>query len=234
MRIAIAGAGWLSSLLTSHISQTGNPARPDFEAEFDCQVAVVDYDDAAAIQFALQGVDLVISTFRGPAQVNVIHAARRAGVGHFVPAEFEGGLNHRPAADDPLDYGSSEALELLRRYAGSKPRNFQWTAFSCGIFYERFGPGGLGTYGMGTTSNLANQGDYLVDVGVGTADIVETNSSGRPVQVCMTSLDDLARYIASAIELGLTEWPREFKLRGDRLSTRDIFAACSNVLGVVN
>ncbi|KAG7131772.1 hypothetical protein HYQ46_009621 [Verticillium longisporum] len=86
MRIAIAGAGWLSSLLTLHISQTGNPvlilsrsARPDFEVDFDCQVAVVDYDDATAIQFALQGVDLVISTFRGPAQINLIHAARRAG-----------------------------------------------------------------------------------------------------------------------------------------------------------
>ncbi|RNJ54596.1 hypothetical protein D7B24_009611 [Verticillium nonalfalfae] len=238
MRIAIAGAGWLSSLLTLHISQTGNPvlilsrsARPDFEADFDCQVAVVDYDDATAIQFALQGVDLVISTFRGPAQINLIHAARRAGVRHFVPAEFEGGLAHRPATDDPLDYGSSEALDLLRTYAGAKSRNFQWTVFSCGVFYERFGPGGLGAYGMGASSNLANQGDYLVNVGAGTADIVETSSSGRPVQVCLTSMDDLARFVAAAIELGLASWPREFKVRGDRLSTRDIFAACSYVLG---
>ena len=107
----------------------------------------------------------------------------------------------------------------------------QWTVFSCGIFYERFAPGGLGALGMGSSMSIANQGDYLVDVGEATADIVETNSSGRTAHVSLTAIDDVARFVAAAIELGVETWPREFKMRGDRLSVRDIFATCSNVRG---
>lgn len=204
--------------------------RPEFEEQNECQVIVVNYDDAAGLRFALQGVDLVISTFRGPAQINLIQAARRAGVRHFVPGEFEGGLSHRPT-DDVLDYGSADALTLLRQYSNSASRPMQYTVFSCGIFYERFAPGGLGAYGLGTSMSIANQGDYLVDMGEGTAHIMETNGSGRTAYVCLTAVDDVARFVAAAVELGLETWQREFKMRGDRLSVRDIFATCSNVRG---
>jgi len=147
-----------------------------------------------------------------------------------VPGEFEGGLSHRPNNNDPLDYGSAEALALLRQYSSST-RPMQWTVFSCGIFYERFAPGGLAAFGMGSSMSIPNQGDYLVDVGEATADIVETNSAGRSAHVSMTSVDDVARFVAAAIEVGVETWPREFKMRGDRLSVRDIFATCSNVRG---
>lgn len=108
-----------------------------------------------------------------------------------------------------------------------------YTVFSCGILYERFAPGGLADYGMGRREGLDHPGTYLVDIGNGTADIVETNALGRPVQVCMTSVDDVARFVAAALELGPGTWPREFKMRGDRMSVRDIFAKCSNVRGGV-
>ncbi|KAH7358168.1 hypothetical protein B0T11DRAFT_100544 [Plectosphaerella cucumerina] len=238
MRIAIAGAGPFAERLAHHLCLTSNPVivlsrtpRPDFEEQHECQVIAVNYDDAAGLRFALQGVDLVISTFRGPSQISLIHAARRAGVRCFVPAEFEGGLSHRPT-DDMLDYGSAEALALLRQFANSTHRPMQWTVFSCGIFYERFAPGGLGAYGLGTSMSIINQGDYLVDMGEGSAHIMETNGGGRTAYVCLTAVDDVARFVAAAVELGLDTWPREFKMRGDRLSVRDIFATCSNIRGV--
>ncbi|KAF6832573.1 isoflavone reductase [Colletotrichum plurivorum] len=239
MRIAIAGAGGFAAILTHHISQTANPViilsrepNPDFEQQYECQVAVVDYEDEESLSFALQGIDLVISTIRGPEQIELIKAARNARVRLFVPAEFEGPLSHRPSSSShPLDFGSSEAIELLKHYANSNSRKMDYTVFSCGILYERFAPGGLADYGMGVRDGLDQPGTYLVDIGNGTADIVETNALGRPVQVCMTSVGDVARFVAAAIELGPGTWPREFKMRGDRMSVRDIFAKCSNVRG---
>lgn len=207
-------------------------SKPELEERYDCQVAVVDYDDAESLRFALKGIDLVISTIRGQEQINVIHAARHARVRLFVPAEFEGSISHRPTSgQDPLDYGSSEAIELLKHCASSKSRKMEYTVFSCGVLYERFAPGGLAEYGMGARATIGSQGVYLVDVGNASADIVETNGSGRPVQVCMTSVGDVARFVAAAIELGPGTWPHEFKMRGDRMSVRDIFAKCSNVRG---
>ncbi|KAK1966297.1 isoflavone reductase [Colletotrichum sublineola] len=227
MRIAIVGAGGLAAILTRHITQTASSvmvlsrtSKPDWEQRYDCQVAVVDYDDAESLRFTLQG------------QINLIHAARHVRVRLFVPAEFEGSISYRPSGDDPLDYGSSEAIELLKRYAGSKSRKMDYTVFSCGILYERFAPGGLADYDMGDRACIGSPGAYLVDVGNTTADIVETDASGRPVQVCMTSVEEVGRFVAAAIELGPGTWPREFKMRGDRMSVRDIFAKCSNVRGV--
>ncbi|KAJ0330841.1 hypothetical protein COL5a_003146 [Colletotrichum fioriniae] len=240
MRIAIVGGGGFAAILAHHITQNANPviilsreSKPELEERYDCQVAVVDYDDAESLRFALKGIDLVISTIRGQEQINVIHAARHARVRLFVPAEFEGSISHRPSSgQDLLDYGSSEAIELLKHCASSKSRKMEYTVFSCGVLYERFAPGGLAEYGMGARATIGSQGVYLVDVGNASADIVETNGSGRPVQVCMTSVADVARFVAAAIELGPGTWPREFKMRGDRMSVRDIFAKCSNVRGV--
>ncbi|KAI8218959.1 hypothetical protein K4K54_009921 [Colletotrichum sp. SAR 10_86] len=203
MRIAIAGGGGFAAILAHNIALTANALvvlsrepKPEFEQRYECQVAVVDYDDEENLRFALMGIDLVISTIRGQEQINLIKAARHSRVRLFVPAEFEGCISHRPStADHPLDYGSNEALELLKHYANAKSRKMDYTVFSCGILYERFAPGGLAEYGMGAHQHIQGQGSYLVDVGNATADIIETNGSGRPVQVSMTSVADVARNV---------------------------------------
>lgn len=107
----------------------------------------------------------------------------------------------------------------------------KYTVFSCGIFYERFAPGGLQACGMGVTCRIRNQGDYLIDIGRGTAEIPETNPQGRSVQVVMTSAVDVARFVAAAVELGIDSWPREFKMRGSRMSTQRLQEICSEVRG---
>jgi len=108
-----------------------------------------------------------------------------------------------------------------------------YTVFSCGIFYERLGPGGLATYSIGSSQpgGPPTAGDYLVNVEAATAEIIETNAQGRPVQVSMTSVYDVARFIAAAIDLGPSHWQREYKMRGDQLTTRDIVELCSTVRG---
>ena len=215
-------ASWANRYIQPH---------PEFAERLDCQSTVVDYDDLNSVRYALQGVDLLISTICGAEQLVLIDAARRARVRLFVPSEFEGAISHRPTGEDALDRGSAAALEQLRHWAQSRTHNMQYTVFSCGILYERFAPGGLSTYGMGTGSRIPNQGDYLVDVGNATADIVEFDSRGQPVQVSMTSVGDLARFVAAAVEIGPGTWPREFKVRGDRMSVREIVATCNRVRG---
>ncbi|KAI1107150.1 NAD(P)-binding protein [Jackrogersella minutella] len=240
MRIAIAGAGGFASLLVEELSRSAyailvlsTREHPELEGNYDCQVAVVDYTNLNNLQFTLQGVDLVISTISGAEQLNLIDAARRAGVRCFVPSEFEGAINRRPAAaDDPFDNDSSTALQQLRHWSQSTQHAMRYTVFSCGIFYERFAPGGLQACNMGITCRIRNQGDYMIDVGRGTADVPETNAQGRPVYIVMTSAVDVARFVAAAVELGIDTWPRELRMRGTRMTTQRLHEICSEVRGV--
>ncbi|KAI2638966.1 NAD(P)-binding protein [Hypomontagnella submonticulosa] len=240
MRIAIAGAGGFASLLAQELSRgayailvLSTRAHPEFESSYDCQVAVVDYTNLEDLQFVLQGVDLVISTISGAEQLNLIDAARRARVRCFVPSEFEGAINRRPpAGTDPFDNDSSTALEQLRHWSQSRQHSMKYTVFSCGVFYERFAPGGLREYNMGITCRIRNQGDYMIDVGDGRAEIPEASPQGRPVYIVMTSAVDVARFVAAAVELGIDTWPREFRMRGTRLTTLRLQEICSEVRGV--
>ncbi|KAJ8129108.1 hypothetical protein O1611_g4519 [Lasiodiplodia mahajangana] len=237
MRIAIAGAGGFAAILAQELSSSPHAVlvlsrshHPEFENNYDCQVAVVDYSTLDTLQFFLEGVDLVISTISGVEQLNLIDAARKARVRMFVPSEFEGALGHRPApAGDPFDNGSSAALERLRHWASQRAYPMKYTVFSCGVFYERFAPGGLRTYNMGASLRLQNQGDYLIDVELGHAELPEGNSQNRPIQITLTSAFDVARFVAGAIELGIDTWPREFKMRGARISPQRIQHFCSEV-----
>ena len=52
---------------------------------------------------------------------------------------------------------------------------------------------------------------------------------GKTVRVCLTSVYDLAKFIVAAIHHGPGHWPREFTLRGDRLSVEDLVKSCSYV-----
>ncbi|KAI1429157.1 isoflavone reductase [Xylaria sp. FL1777] len=238
MRIAIAGAGGLAALLAQELSGSAHAVlvlsrmpHPEFEAEYgDCQVAVVDYHNPANLQFILQGVDLVISTISGVEQLNLIDAARQVRVRNFVPSEFEGSISHRPDPNnDPFDNGSSGALEQLKHWSSSRHYPMKYTVFSCGVFYERFAPGGLRAYNMGASHRLFNQSDYLVDIESATAELPATNAQGRQVHITLTSAFDVARFVAAAVELGIDNWPREFKMRGERITPQRIQQYCSEV-----
>lgn len=193
-------------------------------------MAAVDYANVPELRYTLRGIDLVISTISGESQLNLIDAARYARVRTFVPSEFEGALAHRPTSNDPLDRGSCAALQLLDEWSQStsSSHTLRYTVFSCGIFYERFQPGGLGTLlNIGAGSNIHNPGSYLMNVDTGEAEIVNHNAQNRPAVVSLTSVYDVARFVAAAIEIGPDRWPRELRMRGDQLSVMDIISACS-------
>lgn len=103
----------------------------------------------------------------------------------------------------------------------------RYTIFSCGVFMESFHPGGLGFLNIGYGSNVSGAGDYLLDINNGTAEYARYNSAGRTVRLCLTSVSDLVRFIVAALDLGPRSWPREFTMRGDRLSVFEVVETCS-------
>ncbi|RDA93727.1 hypothetical protein CP533_0217 [Ophiocordyceps camponoti-saundersi (nom. inval.)] len=236
MRIVVAGGGGLGYLLATQLSRAANAysvvvlsryARPEF-AQLDVQLHVVDYEDGNRLAFALRGVDLVISTVSGRAQINLIHAAVHGRVRVFVPSEFEGSISHRPDQShrhDPLDRGSAQALALLRSLA--RESRIRYTVFSCGLFMERFHPCGLAYLNIGRGAAIARPGDYLVDINRATAEFADRDARGRSVRVCLSSVYDVVRFLVAAIDLGAERWPVEFTMCGDRMSLNELVDTCT-------
>ncbi|RDW81938.1 NAD(P)-binding protein-12 [Coleophoma cylindrospora] len=238
MRIAIAGSSGLAQVFANHLSETAHifiilarHPKPALE-QLGYQVIVVDYNSQEELRYSLRGIDLVISTVQGHAQINLIDAAAHARVRRFVPAEFEGPPVRRPSRNDPLDRGRVASLERLRHWSNSRSHPLRSTTFVCGVFYERFARGGLASLNIGGSTLNNHQGAYLMDVGRSTAEIVECHANGSQVNLCMTTVYDLAKFMIAAIELGPSTWPSEFRMQGDRLSTASILHAAETVRGV--
>jgi hypothetical protein len=168
---------------------------------------------------------VVISTISGPAQLALIEAAAHCHVSRFIPSEFGGLPSLRPATS-PFDQGRHAALQRLAELTSS---GMVSTVFSCGIFYERFAPGGLQQSQLGLSSHIAGEGDYLMNFRNCQAEIPFESIAGPSPYVCMTATQDLAR--AVVIALDLSSWPKVFQLRGDRLTVEDIVSIAEQVRG---
>ena len=177
----------------------------------------MDYSNFNDIRYKLVGVDTVISTVSGQAQLSLIDAAAQVHVRRFVPSEFEGTPAARPSQADIFDRGKNNALGRLYQLQNT---GMEYTVFACGIFYERFAPGGMATLQLGHGTNIAGEGDYLMDVRRRTAQIPYRDAPGEAVYICMTSAEDVARFVVAALDL--PEWPREFRMFGERMTAEDI------------
>ena len=157
----------------------------------------------------------MISVVRGDAQLSLIEAAMQAGVARFIPAEFGDSPLRRPA-NDPLDRGQAAALNRLRQY---ESEGMAYTIFSCGILYERFGPGGMSAMDIGTTCGADGEGEYLVDVRSMRSQIPH-DLAGHPAMVCMTAAQDIARFVVMALDLPAL--PTELRMCGSRMKVSDV------------
>jgi len=152
----------------------------------------------------------------GPNQILLIKAAVAARVRRFAPAEFEGLPQLRPA-NDPLDRQRTTALSWLRHFRGS----IQHTVFACGIFYERFQPGGLPRALIARNTGYHGEGSYIMDCARMTAESPALGSSDQPdVTICMTSIRDVARFVTKAIDL--QTWPLELRMCGERVTVHNL------------
>nr|POE49267.1 hypothetical protein CFP56_32417 [Quercus suber] len=193
------------------------------------QVAVVNYDNAQSLQFALRGIDTVISTVTGPHQIEIIKAAVAVRVRRFAPAEFEGPPALREA-DDSLDRYRSLARQWLAHYA----QHIQTTTFVCGILYERFQPGGLAATLMGVTAGagFSGEGDYMMNCRAMQAMIPCWDANNRPnVTICMTAAQDVGRFVTAALDL--QSWPAELRMCGHRTTVWNLALLVQRLQGLL-
>lgn len=177
------------------------------------------------LAFKLAGVNTVVSVVSGPPQIALIDAAAQAGVRRFAPAEFEGPAALRPQPD-ALDRGKRSALERLQQY---QTRGMQYTSFVCGILYERFSPGGMMARDIGLRSGIGAEGDYLLHITQKQAQI-PYGANGQPGTICMTSTEDVGKFVAAALDL--QQWPRELRMRGDRMDVLRLANVAEAVRGM--
>jgi len=200
--------------------------------ERNWQVLVVDYQNPASLAYTLKGVDLVISTVSGEAQLALIEASAAAQVRHFIPSAFSG-----PEQSAAQNLGQQEwqnlGLVLQHHEARSSMR---YTLFTCGVFYERFGPGGLNALQISTLNNrhpaVGEEGNMLVDLRLGKATIPVV-AGMEELAICLTGAQDVARYVVATIEAyeDMRAWPHEFKFCTERQTMSGLVAVCARVRG---
>lgn len=175
------------------------------------------------------GVDTVISTVTGVPEMELLKASIQQGVRRFAPAEFEGLPSRRPT-DDPLDRNSSKRnIRLwLDHYKGQN--RIESTIFSCGVLYERFGPGGLRAHRLGLNSHLDGEGDFIVNVRNMTANAPVYDNNNQPnVTICVTAAEDVARFVVKALDLN--RWPEEMTMVGERMTVLDLLRCVERARG---
>lgn len=184
------------------------------------------------LTYTLRGIDLVISTISQDVQINLIDAAATAQVRHFVPSTFSG-----PLQVAVPDGAQSMFTNLLKQLEYHKAQNcMSYTIFTCGVFFERFGPGGLNALQISTlnspNSAIGQEGVFLVDVRSGTATIPIVNDT-EELSLCLISARDTARYLVAALQAceNLAMWPIEFKFCTERLTMSQLITVCSRARG---
>lgn len=170
------------------------------------------------------GVDTVISTVPGTAQLRLIEAAVAARVRRFAPAEFEGPPGLR-TSEDPHDASKALARSHLQYYQSY----VESTVFVCGVLYERFSIGGMKSHRIGVNSGYGNEGDYIVNARSMTAEAPIYDAANNLSFICLTSAYDVARFVVRALDLA--QWPSQMSMCGERMSVNALVEAIKTYRG---
>ncbi|CZT12837.1 uncharacterized protein RAG0_16518 [Rhynchosporium agropyri] len=130
-----------------------------------------------------------------------------------------------------MDRGRAACLDRLRDWSRHNRHPILSTIFICGIFYECFARGGLGSLDIGVSSNCYYPGSYRMNIENQTWEVVETTISGNQISVAISSIYDVAIFIVAALDLGIDNWPGDFTMQGDRRTVAEIISYAESVKG---
>lgn len=187
------------------------------KTKWNAAVRQVNYENHVSLVAALHGVHTVISVIKveGPQwydfQLNLLRAAKEAGVKRFAPSEF--GLG--PLADervgllalkgDVWDACQESGLEVAR--------------FNCGIFMNYLSMGcNFGGDEERVQEALAGLNDVEViwDLAGDKAE-EPLKCDGSSPRITLTDIWDVGKFVAGACELELGKWSGEMEMEGETI-----------------
>jgi nucleoside-diphosphate-sugar epimerase len=180
-------------------------------------IKVVEYSSIPDLVSALAGVETVISAISpyidSTPTLNLIHAAKTAGVRRFAPSAFA----FPPATYSHVDFYASkiQALEVLRE------SGLEFTSFQNGMFMDYFAFGAPKPH-EGPMKILP----FAVDIAAKQATIPGTGDE----KVTFTSVRDIGRFVAAAVRL-TERWPEELGMEGETTTYNQVVRDAEAVTG---
>lgn len=192
------------------------------KTKYGAEIRLVDYEAPSSLVKALEGVHTVISVLKirppdwATFQINLLNAAKLAGVKRFAPAEFEAG---------PLADGKVELLNVkLPVWDACLASDLEVARFNCGMFMNHLA---LGRDFKGDTERELevlggfNDEPVIWDVAAGRAEepIKDDGSSPR---ITLTLIDDIGKFIAAACELPEGAWQHDMGMVGETIAISEV------------
>jgi len=177
----------------------------------------VDYTSVTDLISALEGVDTVISTIFGgddaSPSLNLLEAAKAAGVRRFAPSEFA----MSPAADARYDF-----YAIKRQvWEAVKKSGLEYTHFYLGIFMDYL------AFGASKPVDVPLKiYPFIVNISTQKATIPGTGDE----QITFTAIRDVGRLVAAAVKLP-GRWPEELPMRGETTTYNQVVREAEAVTG---
>ena len=194
-------------------------------------VRYVDYTSHDSLVHALTDVETVISVIKIPGsewmtyQINLLNAAKAAGVKRFAPSEF--GLG-------PLADGKVDILGLkIPVWKACEQSGLECARFCCGGFMNYIA---IGDERLDSPEKKhamlhgLNDGAMIWDIKNHRAEL-PTKENGKCAQLTMTDIADVGRFVAAACELPLCTWKPYMGMAGDTLGVDTIAHKLGQTIG---
>ena len=184
---------------------------------YGIEVRYVDYSSSKSLEDALEDVQTLISVLKIPGpewltyQLNLLNAAKIAGVKRFAPSEF--GLG-------PLSDGKVDILGLKPAiWQACQSSGLECTRFCCGMFmnylangYERLD----GTQKAVLLHGL--EGTAIIwNIQAGKAELPMKDDGSSP-RITLTEIGDVGRMVAAACQLPLGSWRPTMGMVGETIN----------------
>ena len=192
----------------------------------------VDYTSVSSLTSALQGVETVISVLKIPGpewityQLNLLTAAKEAGVKRFAPAEYEIG---------PVALGKVDILALKPPvWEACEKSELECARFCCGMFMNYLGLGHKFEGKMRKKEKELLHGfqdePMIWDVGKRKAELPVKDDGTFPA-VTLTEIGDIGRFVAAACELPLGKWEKTMSMVGDTINVDEVVGLLVKYVG---
>jgi uncharacterized protein YbjT (DUF2867 family) len=231
------GRSIIHALLSSgkHTPIILSRARPDGPSEStDPTTGVttkyVSYTSLSSLTTALKGVHTLLSVLLVPdtqvwaqIEINLLHAARAAGVKRFAPSEWsfgpDGHAKCLPLFQPKLEWW--EECKKVAAQAASEGEVFEVSRFHVGYFMNYLGYGAPFDEAGALAGHRIDDIDLFFHLKRDPVIIPEKDGGGIP-RITMTELGDVGRFVAEAVGLAEGEWEEEMGVAGDTVRFDEI------------